>query len=90
VGSVAGNVFRSSGALRPALRLSSASQVSPRRAFLKSNPIWTSTKRRTSVQNAFLHWKEHGTDFPEFLNAKQYTESDLAPFSRPVLVRGSG
>lgn len=40
----------------------------------KSNKIWTSTKKRTSVQNAFRHWKDHGSEFPELLNSKQYVE----------------
>ncbi|MEK7339706.1 MAG: hypothetical protein AABZ92_03205, partial [Verrucomicrobiota bacterium] len=44
----------------------------------KSNKIWTATKRRTSVKNAFMHWQEHGTDFPELLNAKQYVEPRLS------------
>jgi len=40
----------------------------------KSNKIWTSTKKRTSVQNAFSHWKDHGSEFPELFNSKQYVE----------------
>jgi filamentous hemagglutinin len=28
----------------------------------------------SSVKNAFGHWKKHGAEFPEFLNAKQYVE----------------
>jgi RHS repeat-associated protein len=37
-------------------------------------PIWSATKGKTSVENAFGHWKKHGAEFPEFQNAKQYTE----------------
>ncbi|MBX7066761.1 MAG: hypothetical protein K1X28_05980 [Parachlamydiales bacterium] len=40
----------------------------------KVNQIWSSTKQRSSVKNAFLHWKDHGHEFPEFINAKQYVE----------------
>lgn len=36
--------------------------------------IWTSTKKRTSVQNAYKHWKDHGHEFSELLNSKQYVE----------------
>ncbi len=38
-------------------------------------PIWTSTKNRTSVQNAFRHWKDHGHEFLTLQNAKQYAET---------------
>jgi pyocin large subunit-like protein len=37
-------------------------------------PIWTSTRKKSSVKNAFGHWKDHGNEFPEFVNAKQYVE----------------
>jgi len=42
----------------------------------KSGPIWTKNARKgwSSVDNAFQHWKKHGTEFPEFKNAKQYAE----------------
>lgn len=36
--------------------------------------IWTATKSRTAVQNAFSHWKKHAAEFPEYLNAKQYAQ----------------
>jgi hypothetical protein len=38
------------------------------------NSIWTATKSRSGVQNAFSHWKKHGAQFPEYLNAKQYVQ----------------
>ena len=60
----------------------------------KSNKIWTSTKKRTSVQNAFRHWRDHGSDFPEILNSKQYVEQSRNFFtSRDTLltkVRSNG
>ena len=39
-----------------------------------SGPIWSATNTKTSVQNAFGHWKIHGKEFPELLNSKQYVE----------------
>src|SRR5690606_35069476 len=36
--------------------------------------LWTSTSKVSSVKNAFGHWKKHGAEFPEFINAKQYVE----------------
>jgi hypothetical protein len=40
----------------------------------KAAKLWSSTKKMSSVENAFGHWKKHGSEFPEFLNAKQYVE----------------
>jgi RHS repeat-associated protein len=40
-----------------------------------SNKIWSSTKRRTSVQNAYRHWRDHSHEFPSLQNAKQYVEA---------------
>jgi RHS repeat-associated protein len=37
-------------------------------------PIWSTTKGKSAVENAFGHWKKHGTEFPEFRNAKEYVE----------------
>ncbi len=36
--------------------------------------IWSSTKNRTSVQNAYSHWKDHGKEFSGIQNSKQYVE----------------
>jgi RHS repeat-associated protein len=38
------------------------------------SPIWSSTKNKTSVENAFGHFKKHGNEFPQYQNAKQYVE----------------
>ena len=46
-------------------------------------PLWTSTKAKTGVENAFGHWQKHGAEFPEFQNAKQYVESVKDFFSKP-------
>jgi RHS repeat-associated protein len=37
--------------------------------------IWTATKDRSAVKNAFKHWKDHGKEFPELFNSKQYVEA---------------
>ena len=42
--------------------------------------IWSSTKHKTPVQNAFEHWKDHRNEFPELFNAKQYVESSRGLF----------
>ncbi|MFO0769545.1 MAG: RHS repeat-associated core domain-containing protein [Nitrospiraceae bacterium] len=46
-------------------------------------PLWSSTKTRSSVENAFKHWKDHRTEFPEFQNSKQYVEGAKRFFSDP-------
>ena len=40
-----------------------------------SKPIWSKTKEFTNIENAFNHWKNHGKEFPEIQNAKQYVEN---------------
>jgi hypothetical protein len=37
-------------------------------------PIWTSTKDRTAIQNAFYHFQKHRGEFPEYPNAMQYAK----------------
>ncbi|CAM3706940.1 hypothetical protein NORO109296_03975 [Nocardiopsis rhodophaea] len=37
--------------------------------------IWSSTRRKTSVQNALGHWNKHKSEFPGLNNAKQYVEA---------------
>ena len=45
--------------------------------------IWSQTKNRTSVQNAYKHWKDHGHEFSDIQNAKQYVEKAHNLFSDP-------
>jgi len=45
-----------------------------RLAAKTSTSIWSSTRKLSSVKNAFGHWKKHASEFPEFVNAKQYVE----------------
>ncbi len=40
-----------------------------------SKPIWSKTKKFTSVENALNHWKDHGKEFPGIQNSKQYVEN---------------
>ncbi len=37
--------------------------------------LWSSTKNKSVVENAFGHWKKHGSEFPGIQNAKQYVEA---------------
>jgi YD repeat-containing protein len=51
--------------------------------YAAKTPLWTSTKAKTGVENAFGHWQKHGAEFPEFQNAKQYVEGAKDFFSKP-------
>lgn len=51
---------------------------------VKTSPIWTNTKQRTSLENAYKHWKDHGSDFPWINNAKQYVEATRRFFQNPT------
>lgn len=48
-----------------------------------TDKIWTSTKKRTRVKNAYEHWKDHKRDFPELQNAKQYVDKARNFLSKP-------
>lgn len=37
--------------------------------------LWTGTKGRTPAQNAYRHWKDHRSDFPNLKNAAQYQKA---------------
>ena len=37
--------------------------------------LWSSTGELSAVENAFGHWSQHGNEFPNLQNAKQYVES---------------
>jgi RHS repeat-associated protein len=41
---------------------------------IRKLPIWSSTKKLKRSENAFGHWQKHGSQFPQFGNAKQYVE----------------
>jgi len=38
-------------------------------------PLWSSTQRKSAVQNALGHWNKHKAEFPELTNSKQYVEA---------------
>ncbi|MEW6120403.1 MAG: RHS repeat-associated core domain-containing protein [Pseudomonadota bacterium] len=40
----------------------------------KSESLWSTTKSKSAVENAFGHWSKHKSEFPELQNAKQYAE----------------
>lgn len=46
-------------------------------------PIWSSTKNKTPVQNAYGHWKKHGKEFPQYNNAKEYVEGAIDFVNNP-------
>jgi hypothetical protein len=37
-----------------------------------SGGIWTATRAKTAVQNAFSHFQKHGFQFPQYRNALEY------------------
>ncbi|MCZ6804625.1 MAG: putative Ig domain-containing protein [Proteobacteria bacterium] len=46
-------------------------------------PLWSSTKGKSAVENAFGHFKKHKSEFPEFQNAKQYAEGTKKFLNNP-------
>ena len=45
--------------------------------------IWSPGKTGNAVENAFGHFKKHGSEFLEFQNSKQYVEGAKKFFSDP-------
>ncbi|NMP25663.1 pyocin [Rahnella sp. SAP-1] len=39
------------------------------------DPIWTQRRKITQVENAYNHWKKHGSEFPELTNSKEYVDA---------------
>src|SRR5699024_1553956 len=37
-----------------------------------TSPLWSETGKRTSVENAYEHYKKHGAEFPHLNNALEY------------------
>jgi hypothetical protein len=46
-------------------------------------PIWTETAQKSRVQNAYGHWKDHASEFPEFQNSKQYVDAARSFVTKP-------
>lgn len=56
--------------------------------------VWSATKSRSAVENAFEHWQKHAAEFPEFANSKQYVEAAQSfatnpPASALIKTRGA-
>lgn len=45
------------------------------KAASQSEKLWNPTYKLSSVENALKHYNDHGHEFPDILNAKQYVES---------------
>jgi RHS repeat-associated protein len=52
--------------------------ILPFGVLAKGAKLWSKTKKMSSVQNAYGHFKKHGAEFPEFYNAKQYVEGTIS------------
>ncbi|YCH31512.1 hypothetical protein M1D48_05530 [Erwinia sp. D4-22] len=44
-------------------------------AKAKDVQIWSETKKKEPVSNAYGHWNKHKSEFPEYQNSKQYVEA---------------
>ncbi|MGP1069079.1 hemagglutinin repeat-containing protein [Serratia sp. CY56907] len=64
-------------------------------AKAKEVQIWSETKKKEPVSNAYGHWDKHKKEFPEFQNSKQYVEAAHSFVNNPppgtlVKVRPNG
>ncbi|WON78255.1 hemagglutinin repeat-containing protein [Serratia sp. UGAL515B_01] len=41
----------------------------------KDKQIWSETKKKEPVSNAYGHWDKHKKEFPEYQNSKQYVDA---------------
>lgn len=56
-------------------------------------PIWSSTKKLSSVESALGHWNKHKAEFPELANSKQYVEAAHSLAANPpagALIKARG
>ncbi|WP_343553478.1 hemagglutinin repeat-containing protein [Pantoea sp.] len=87
-GDVAGKAIKAAatalkkGDLAEASRLinESSKQIS---AKAKDTQIWTETKKKEPVSNAYGHWDKHKQEFPELQNSKQYVEATHSFVNNP-------
>jgi filamentous hemagglutinin len=49
----------------------------------KDIQIWSETKKKDPVSNAYDHWVKHKSEFPEYQNSKQYVEAAHSFVSNP-------
>jgi RHS repeat-associated protein len=47
-------------------------------------PLWTATKDKTGIENAYGHFKKHGAEFPEYPNAMQYAQGARSFVNNPA------
>ncbi|GME30529.1 MULTISPECIES: VENN motif pre-toxin domain-containing protein [unclassified Pantoea] len=52
-------------------------------AKAKDVQIWTETKKKEPVSNAYGHWDKHKQEFPELQNSKQYVEATHSFVNNP-------
>jgi RHS repeat-associated protein len=45
--------------------------------------IWSATRTLTPAENAYAHWTNHASEFPELSNAKQYVDAARAFVTTP-------
>lgn len=52
-------------------------------AKAKDVQIWTETKKKEPVSNAYGHWDKHKKEFPQYQNSKQYVEAAHSFVTKP-------
>ncbi|GAA1677099.1 RHS repeat-associated core domain-containing protein [Kribbella yunnanensis] len=65
----------------------------PTPVLVHNDSCWSSTRNKTSVENAFKHWDKHKTEFPNLNNAKEYVEAGttfLRSTNKNILTRTRG
>lgn len=62
---------------------SEAGMVHPSGLSAEANSVWTSTSKRSALQNALKHFADHGSEFPELKTADAYVASARAFVMRP-------
>jgi RHS repeat-associated protein len=62
-------------------------------AAKEGGAIWSATKSKSAVENAFGHWSKHKGEFPELANSKQYVEAARSLAAKPpadALIKSRG
>ncbi len=52
-------------------------------AYAAKIPIWSSTKKLSSIENALGHWNKHKAEFPELANSKEYVDAANSMATNP-------
>jgi filamentous hemagglutinin len=45
--------------------------------------IWTNTKKKTNIENAYGHWEKHKSEFPEYQNSLEYVKATKEFLNNP-------